>query len=214
MPKTRATHGRRPRCTNPRAKRRKIKRYSGRMPDIAWPSQGQPKMVGKSKDASYCLSKSGPTQGSKITKTRRDLRGHPSRSPASHPHNDQSSSNELSTAPQRSTAPPLTFFKYIMSLIQNQIACTCILHHHVALPRIPIFSKESSDPTLQFCTQMSTQIGFPTSPMSSKPECKLQTIYTITLSNCAKLAMNTGCCFQLRILSEVSCGTPHPCDFL
>ena len=59
-----------------------------------------------------CLSlpqqKAARTQGSKTTKTRRDRRGHPSRSPASHPHNDQSSSNELSTAPQSSTAPPAT----------------------------------------------------------------------------------------------------------
>ena len=57
-----------------------------------------------------CLSppqqKAAPTQGSKTTKTRRDLRGYPSKSPASHPHNNQSSSKELSTAPQRSTAPP------------------------------------------------------------------------------------------------------------
>jgi hypothetical protein len=31
----------------PEAKRRKIKRHAGQMPDTAWPGQGQPKMVGK-----------------------------------------------------------------------------------------------------------------------------------------------------------------------
>ena len=30
------------------------------MPDTAWPSQGQSKMVGKNKDASHCLSKKRP----------------------------------------------------------------------------------------------------------------------------------------------------------
>ena len=45
-----------PAAQTPEAKRRKIKRLAGQMPDTAWPSQGQPKMVGKSKDASHCLS--------------------------------------------------------------------------------------------------------------------------------------------------------------
>ena len=60
MPKTRATHGPRPRCTNPTGQEKKIKRHAGQMPDTAWPSQGQPKMVGKNKDASHCLSKKRP----------------------------------------------------------------------------------------------------------------------------------------------------------
>ena len=42
------------------AKKRKIKRHAGQMPDTAWPSQGQLKMVGKNKDASHCLSKKRP----------------------------------------------------------------------------------------------------------------------------------------------------------
>ena len=48
-----------PAAQTPEAKRRKIKRHAGQMPDTAWPSQGQPKMVGKSKDASHS-AKSGP----------------------------------------------------------------------------------------------------------------------------------------------------------
>ena len=44
----------------PEAKRRKIKRHAGQMPDAAWPSQGQPKMVGKNKGASHCRSKKRP----------------------------------------------------------------------------------------------------------------------------------------------------------
>ena len=34
-----------PAAQTPEAKRRKIKRHAGQMPDTAWPSQGQPKMV-------------------------------------------------------------------------------------------------------------------------------------------------------------------------
>ena len=51
-----------PAAQTPEAKRRKIKRHAGQMPDTAWPSQGQPKMVGKSKDASHCLSKKRPSR--------------------------------------------------------------------------------------------------------------------------------------------------------
>ena len=36
-----------PAAQTPEAKRRKIKRHAGQMPDTAWPGQGQPKMVGK-----------------------------------------------------------------------------------------------------------------------------------------------------------------------
>ena len=97
-----------PAAQTPEAKRRKIKRHAGQIPDTAWPSQGQPKMVGKSKDASHCRSKKRPARKGRKHRRPRDRRGHPSRSPASHPHNDQSSSNELSTAPQSSTAPPAT----------------------------------------------------------------------------------------------------------
>ena len=49
-----------PAAQTPQAKRKKIKRHAGQMPDTAWPSQGQPKMVGKNKDASHCLSKKRP----------------------------------------------------------------------------------------------------------------------------------------------------------
>ena len=108
----------------------------------------------------------------------------------------------------------LFFFEYAISLIWNQ---RC-MYVHFAPPcgtgSYAKFIKKNSNTTLQFCTQMSTQVGLPTSPMSSKPESKLQTIYTISLSICAELAMNMGCCFQLRILPEVSYGTQHPYDLL
>ena len=49
-----------PTVQTPEAKKRKSKRHAGQMPDTAWPGQGQPKMVGKNKDASHCLSKKRP----------------------------------------------------------------------------------------------------------------------------------------------------------